>query len=176
MRSSRARRAVSSKYVARSYGWLSTWKSRRDRPTQPKQYVHPLHATERTRYALPEHRSLSTQCWQARHAVQPTQCEQSAQPSHDVQYWHRARPRLPVQKVQSLHRSQCSHARHPTFSVERPAPDTSLRHAASNSAPVMVTMPTGSQNLYPTAPSKMKSSDVYRPFSFGDWDTPPYEP
>jgi hypothetical protein len=55
------------------------WKSLRDRPTQPKQYVQPLHPTDRNRYALPTHRSQSTQCWHDRHAVEPTQRVQSVQ-------------------------------------------------------------------------------------------------
>jgi hypothetical protein len=61
------------------------WKSRRLRPTHPKQYVHPLQPTERTRYALPMHRSLSTQCWQARHPVERTQWAQSVQSEHESQ-------------------------------------------------------------------------------------------
>ena len=48
-------------------------KSRLESPTQPKQYVHPVHPVERTRYAQPTQLSLSTQCWQV---LQPWQLEQ----------------------------------------------------------------------------------------------------
>jgi hypothetical protein len=54
-------------------------KSCRDRLRQPKQYVHPLHPIERTRYALETHRSQSMQCWQAMHPLERAHCVQSMQ-------------------------------------------------------------------------------------------------
>jgi len=85
MRSSRCKRATIAKYSWRSYGSFRMWKSRLDSPTHPKQYVHPLQPTLRTRYALPTQRSHSTQCWHARHDVERAQWLQSVQSAHDTQ-------------------------------------------------------------------------------------------
>jgi hypothetical protein len=61
------------------------WKSFFDRPTQPKQYVHPLQPMQRTRYALDVHRSHRSQ-WV--HPMHPLECvlwEHSLQSTQLVQ-------------------------------------------------------------------------------------------
>ena len=70
---------MSSKYAARSYGSFRMWKSRRDRPTQPKRYVQSETETERTMYAERTELSQSIAWLHATSARDPRQCEQSVQ-------------------------------------------------------------------------------------------------
>ena len=77
MPSSLRSRLVILKYSVLEKGTLRMWKSFLDRPTQPKQYVQPVSATDRIRYELDEQPSQSMQCWHPIRLFEPRQWEES---------------------------------------------------------------------------------------------------
>ena len=83
--SSRVSFATIAKYVLRSKGWFRMWKSFRERPTQPKQYVHAVQSIDFTTYEHFVQRSHATQWLHESRSRLVRQCVQSAQRCESTQ-------------------------------------------------------------------------------------------